>query len=246
MSDIKFDAKDGAIIQTIQDAVKTEVIGVQPGEYTTREVYRVPKVALAASVVVSSLTGLVDYLNKGIDGKVREELFVQVDGPASVSAVNAIPDREERRFIPVTAKADTPDLVFDQFVPKEKMTVMLQSRFVENDEQADLLMKLGTLIASEELHLQDDGVTQGVTLQQGVRRVEETIQNPVLLRPFRTFTEVEQPESPFIVRVKKDDREGIQVGLFEADGGAWRNTARLSIKKFIETNLDTDIYPVIA
>lgn len=245
MPDLKFE--DEGIIQTIQDSVKTEKIDAKPGDYTTREVYRVENRPLAGTVGVSSLTGFVEYLNKNIDDKTRESLFVQVDSPTHVVANNAIPDREERRFTPISAKADMPMLVFDKYIPKEEMTVMLQSRFVENDEQADLLGKLGNIVATEDLNQKDDGVTQSVTLQRGIKRVEEDIQNPVNLRPFRTFTEIDQPESPFIVRIRKDDREGIQVALFEADGGAWRNTARLSIKRFLDDNIDDEKgYPVIA
>lgn len=244
MSDMKFDADNKSIISTIQDSVKTEFIEVEPGQYTTREVYRVPDRPLSPVLGVSSLTGLVDYLNKNIDGNAREEMFVQVDSPTHVVAVNAIPDREERRFTAISAKADTPSLVFDKYLPKEEAIIMLQSRYVENDEQADLLMKLGNIVATEDLGQEDDGVTQNVTLQRGIKRVEEKIQNPVRLRPYRTFTEIDQPESPFIVRIRKSDHEGIQVAIFEADGGAWRNTARRSIKNYLESEIKD--YPVIA
>ena len=46
------------------------------------------------------------------------------------------------------------------------------------------------------------------------------VPNPVTLRPFRTFIEVEQPESKFIFRM----REGGRCAIFEADGahGSWR------------------------
>ena len=53
------------------------------------------------------------------------------------------------------------------------------------------------------------------------------------LRPFRTFQEVEQPESEFLLRM---DEEG-NIGLFEADGGMWKLTARQTIKAFLEANL---------
>ena len=55
----------------------------------------------------------------------------------------------------------------------------------------------------------------------------------VPLRPFRTFQEVEQPESEFLLRM---DEEG-NIGLFEADGGMWKLTARQTVKAFLEAKL---------
>ena len=55
----------------------------------------------------------------------------------------------------------------------------------------------------------------------------------VLLRPFRTFLEVEQPESEFLLRVHPE--EGI--GFFEADGGIWKLEAKKNIADYFNTNL---------
>ena len=53
------------------------------------------------------------------------------------------------------------------------------------------------------------------------------------LRPFRTFQEVEQPESEFLLRLDEDGN----IGLFEADGGMWKLTARQTVKAFLEKKL---------
>ncbi|MNW60692.1 hypothetical protein D3C74_386970 [compost metagenome] len=64
------------------------------------------------------------------------------------------------------------------------------------------------------------GMTQSVVAKTGVATVEDVkVPNPVLLAPYRTFVEVEQPESSFVFRMK----DGPSAALFEADGGAWRN-----------------------
>ena len=55
----------------------------------------------------------------------------------------------------------------------------------------------------------------------------------VMLRPFRTFLEVEQPESEFLLRVDPD--EGI--GFFEADGGIWKLEAKKNIADYFKANL---------
>jgi hypothetical protein len=71
---------------------------------------------------------------------------------------------------------------------------------------------------------------------------EVSIQNPVWLKPFRTFTEVDQPASPFVVRIR-EDCGSIDVALFEADGGSWRNDARYLIKEFLNFQINNPENP---
>lgn len=59
----------------------------------------------------------------------------------------------------------------------------------------------------------------------------------VALRPFRTFLEVEQPESEFLLRLDDDGN----VGLFEADGGMWQQTAKASIAAYFEDKLAQEV-----
>lgn len=96
---------------------------------------------------------------------------------------------------------------------------MLQARFADVADRADVLRSIGKMRYENEVKMEDDGVTQTVASKAGVALVrEDQIPNPVRLAPFRTFTEIEQPISPFILRV--DDK--CNVGLFEADGGGVR------------------------
>ena len=55
----------------------------------------------------------------------------------------------------------------------------------------------------------------------------------VNMQPFRTFLEVEQPESVFLLRL---DGNG-NVGLFEADGGVWKLEDTRNISAYFEQKL---------
>ena len=80
----------------------------------------------------------------------------------------------------------------------------------------------------------DNGVTQTVEARQGVAlNAVVEIKPRVMLRPFRTFLEVEQPESEFLLRVDPD--EGI--GFFEADGGIWKLEAKKNIADYFLKNM---------
>ena len=80
----------------------------------------------------------------------------------------------------------------------------------------------------------EDIVCAGVSsaVQLTVNAVVE-IKPRVMLRPFRTFLEVEQPESEFLLRVDPD--EGI--GFFEADGGIWKLEAKKNIADYFLKNM---------
>lgn len=49
----------------------------------------------------------------------------------------------------------------------------------------------------------------------------------------RTFSEVDQPESNFTLRVN----ENAECALYESDGGAWKNEAVSSIAHYVRQKL---------
>ena len=79
-----------------------------------------------------------------------------------------------------------------------------------------------------------------MTVRDGVVRVSDVvIKNPVYLRPFRTFCEIDQPESPFILRIRNSDGKGVpEIALYEADGGLWKHRAIQGIHAYLDKALD--------
>ena len=83
----------------------------------------------------------------------------------------------------------------------------------------------------------DNGIATTITTQKGVAlQTNEQIRPLVKLRPYRTFQEVEQPESIFLIRVSERG-----ISFIEADGGMWKLAARETIKKFLEDRLDQEV-----
>ena len=76
----------------------------------------------------------------------------------------------------------------------------------------------------------DNGVTQEVSVRRGVAlKEQQTVQPIVHLQPYRTFLEVVQPASDFLLRIDKDGHPA----LYEADGGAWKLEAKRSIAAYL-------------
>ena len=62
------------------------------------------------------------------------------------------------------------------------------------------------------------------------------VPNPVKLVPYRTFSEVEQPSSLYVFRIRDDGGEPM-FKLVEADNGLWKNAAMKKIKEYFEYEL---------
>lgn len=126
------------------------------------------------------------------------------------------------------AKADAPG-IRTGYRDREAALIELRSLFIPNEGTAYLLDLLRRMTNENSVSSTDNGVTQTVDARQGVALSAKVEVKPrVLLRPFRTFLEVEQPESEFLLRV--DAEKGI--GLFEADGGIWKLEAKRNIAEY--------------
>ena len=56
----------------------------------------------------------------------------------------------------------------------------------------------------------------------------------MFLEPYRTFRDIAQPESPYIVRVLANEGRAPSVALFECEGEQWRVRAVNQIKTYLE------------
>ena len=212
---------------------KEPIIELDQGTFSRVSLNRVTE-PVASKLTVSTLTGLVDYIKTNVD-HLEGKLLIQVKSPEEValySPLNA--DREREKY--VSAEAILPNnVVYDRFLDTERFNIMLQSAFVDDEDKAKLLKYTALITDDTVKNFGDDGISQKVTVKTGVASVSDAVvPNPVTLAPFRTFPEVEQPESKFIFRMK----EGPSAALFEADGGAWRNKAILNIKAYLEKELE--------
>lgn len=186
-------------------------------------------------VVLHTLDSLVTFIQENIDGSFcGEVLSIHIESPTKVNLIG--PVREDRsREMYATVKAELPDqIIYGRFYDTEDFNISVQSRFVDNPDKK-LLLKFTGLIKEENVkQTGDDGISQAVMIRTGVVSVDQAIvPNPVSLAPWRTFQEVQQPESMFVFRMK----DGPSAALFEADGGAWRLEAIRNIKEYLEEAL---------
>lgn len=233
-------------LQYITDLKKAEVIEINGESYTDRGVHRVGRALRAEPIKMSTLAGLLDYLKAGID-PMPDRMIVQIASPTTVRVISSL-DLDRKREELATAEADIPRFDYGNYMGQEKFIISLQAMFLDGGDRELLLRFAGTVKDESIAEYGDNGITQKATIKTGISTVGDAIvPNPVVLRPFRTFVEVGQPESRFIFRMRQGEGRGVECAVFEADGGAWKNAAMENIKGYLQTELkDFPQYTVIS
>lgn len=198
---------------------------------------------LADGVSLTTLSGLLELLEFGIEEQTEEQLavdyFLKVADHTKVGLVVKNVDKYGRRPWLVTVNAMTSEqFKFGSYLTPDEFMIGLLSKFVQSDERDKLITLASSLTSESSTEANDDGITQNLVVKSGAALKRSIESKPrVTLAPYRTFSEAVQPESDFIFRVKKvADNQPPNCALFEADGGAWKAQAMLNIKAKLEFN----------
>lgn len=205
--------------------------------YSTKELRPVREQS-PAPLELNFIDSLITYIKEDVDKlSAKHRLIIEVDNPAKISLGTELIGSFNQRFFLVLCKALVNEFPWGRFTSPEEFIIMAQSRFVETEDLKLIRSIVGNVKTEEVLNFSDDGISQQVTAKSGIARVENVVIPPrVKLAPYRTFVEIEQPESEFVFRAKKSDSLPY-FALFEADGGAWRIEAMKRIKAYLEENL---------
>jgi len=189
-------------------------------------------------IKVASLTGVVDFLNQH-----KPESFhvppaiVHVRGYNRVmvcSDVQKSGQRIEFCSADLPGVEDNKNFRYGEFYDQEFMIIALQSLFLPTPTVKTLLNIIGNVQDASSAHSTDDGISQSVAVRSGIASCSEVnLPNPVVLQPFRTFLEIDQPASNFILRMRKN-KGGPEFAFFVADGGLWKLMAIQAIKDFFK------------
>jgi hypothetical protein len=230
-----------AAINRILELAPPVISEINGRKYSDKELSRIDNELRAASISMNTLTGLVDFIKSTKDFK-PIPYIIQVVSPTEVRLISSLDDDRKRETL-AEVKAEIPDFSFGQFIENEKFIINVQAKFLDSDAEKNdkpiILQFAGNVKAGTVAEYGDTGVGQKAAIKKGVASLQEVeVPSPCYLMPYRTFTEVAQPMSSFIFRVKDDERYGVQFALFEADGGAWKHEAKENIKEFLKSHLD--------
>lgn len=249
---------DGVGVQKIadlaQEAAKVQELQINGLTFTDAPIHLVPDeraVSPAKALGIHTLQGFADYVNGQMDADLRRQ---EDDDPAAEAHVIQVSDHENvflwsplmgrgrvreclvtASFVPLIGGQGT-RFEFGKFLKVDTFLIGLKTFFVDSETVQHLVTMVGNVRTEKVQHVVDDGFSQAVTTQGGaVQLAVKTLPSTVTLAPYRTFPEVEQPESTFVLRAKpgEDEQSLPTFALFEADGGKWKLDAIARIKAFL-------------
>lgn len=195
-----------------------------------------PTDPVTTSLYITNAPSIVKLVRNELDMFENLPVFIRVDDARTVSVFTTYDDMMCRDSL-YTAKCDVPGFR-DGFREYEQAIIELRSKFSPGPGVDYLLDLLSRMSKDSGVTTRDNGVSQEVEARQGVSlKALVQVKPRVALRPFRTFLEVEQPVSEFLLRLDDDGN----VGLFEADGGMWQQTAKASIAAYFEDKLAQEV-----
>lgn len=226
-----------SLVQYLVSLKENRTYTIHGDTYSDRELVRIdPHVDRPVPISVSGLDSVVKLVRNELDMFDNFPLFIRVDSARALSVFTTYDDIMSRDT-PYNATCDTPTF-HDGWRDREQAIIELRSKFVPGPGVDYLLELLSSVSVENGVTTKDNGVTQSVEARTGVALKQMVAVRPrVALRPFRTFLEVEQPESEFLLRLNDNGR----VGLFEADGGTWTLAAKKNIQNYLETALADEV-----
>ncbi len=221
----------------IQETAQVQVMEIDGRKYTTSPVNLVDEPRYSPrQYEVNTLSGLVSMIWTEVDRINNLPLIVNVRSHSSVEVCTTYGDRFNRWNL-YACTPDLPNNSIGRYLSHEEFMIELRSKFIRNEDVEYLLKLLSSVVDENKVESKDNGLTQSVEVKQGITTIGDAIVKPIVsLKPYRTFLEVEQPESEFLVRLQ----EGGQIALFEADGGMWKLHAKCGIANYLRVAL-TDL-----
>ncbi|MDX9897013.1 MAG: hypothetical protein RBS34_16300 [Desulfofustis sp.] len=218
---------DGTFVKTLADLMRPEITEVNGIEFSNKTFAPIfPPTAVTLSV--HTLSAVVDYCEHELDPD--QNYVVHVESFDLVSVYSQLEPiyRFREELLRCTMACDP--FPFGKQIEAEQFVIKMQAQFVQDDTTARILALVGNLTSEAKTTVEDDGVTQRVSVRVGIAKTgDREVPNPVTLRPYRTFPEIQQPASEFVLRTFN----GNSAALFEADGGAWKNEAIKSIAEWL-------------
>lgn len=169
------------------------------------------------------------------------KVLITIDSCKQITA-KTLPDEYGSSEVIAVVNPELPSITFNRYLSLEEFIIQLQTKFVKSDNQEKLLSLVSRFQKNTEVITEDDGITQRIVVSEGAG-LQATNQVPPIVKliAYRTFREIEQPATMYLLRVDKDG----EFALFEADGGAWEFDAQNNLRGYLLSILSTHFKDLI-
>jgi hypothetical protein len=197
-----------------------------------------------STLKINNLSGIVDYCSEAPEE--IENFLIHVRDFDQVSVYMPMFGPFNTRPELIRAAARTTGFNFGRQYDYEDFVIAMHTNFVPNEDRDYVLKFIGSVRVDASSKIDDDGISQTLTAKQGASSLVKDIpiKNILTLQPYRTFSEIEQPASAFVFRMKVE--KGLPVfSIHEADGSAWKQTAIESIKKYLSEQTSPEMISAV-
>jgi hypothetical protein len=225
-----------------------ETIGGIEYSDKTLQVIKPPR---AGSLDFRRLQGFADFVSAAREFVDREQALIHVVSPWDVRYFSTLDEtHRDRETYGRASMASEKGFPFGKFMAPEEFVIAAMTLIADYKEtdRARLLELVGNVSAENVTTSADDGISQTVGVKAGITLVKKKeIENPFQLAPHRTFPEVKQPVSPFILRARQSGENSMpMLALFEADNGAWELSAIANIAEWLKEEVGALNIPILA
>lgn len=236
---------DSTFIETLCERLDTDkinkVVEIGGKHFTAQTLHQIKPDAPArpATLKVSTLQSLADYVEDNVEELELEKCMVHIEDPNKVVLLSAFSDDEfKQRTTYVAAEGPGCQFRFGVEYNQETFIMALNKHFAESQDRTTLLTLVSNIITEEAITSQDDGLHQTVVVRTGtVKVVQMEVPRLPTLIPHRYFLEVEQVKSQFLLRMRQGTDKKPILTLNEVDGGAWKLEATKKVKAYLEDKL---------
>ena len=222
-----------AAIEKLVSLKDNKIYEIEGRNYSDNDLVLVEAPRYAPSTItVNGISSITELIKTEIE-KLNAPLFVEVEAYNKIGVYSTYDDRMKRQHV-YEAVSDVPRFEFGW---KEHNAAMIsfRSQFIQNEGVDYILDLLAKITNDNSVSTEDNGLSQQVEVRQGIAlKAKQTVKPIIKLTPYRTFLEIEQPESEFLLRLDEDGR----IGLFEADGGMWKLEAKKRIALELNCRLE--------
>lgn len=228
-----------AAIKEIEDlTIKAQIKKDKYGNDWVAEKYTLLNPIHERCFRVSTLESLCEFIKKNPNKLNFEGAFILINPDFTIDLLSAphIEDKERTFYVSVQPYS-VGRFNFGSTYAVEDFIIALKTQFVKSDAWDEVFNLVKKLQISESVELNDDGMTQKVTVKNGISAASlqtKDVKTDYVLRPWRIYSECEQPASIFFIRINGNKELGARISLYETDGGAWKAQAAKNIAEYLK------------
>lgn len=184
---------------------------------------------------LTSLCALIDFVRATVE-KSKEQFSMPLMIFSSYDTINVRSslDKNMDRDTLAEVNPTLPHISFNSWMSMEEFIIQLQTCFVDTPNKMALIELVSNLTDETKVTMTDDGMGQKMTVSKGSSLKQEVVMQPIVrIVPYRTYKEVDQVETMYLIRA----REGGELKIIEADGGSWKMEAQHRVSDFLHEEL---------